>query len=100
MMINLPPTSDLDEESIKLIKKVEKMIVRLNVKGVPIQIQDLVFTNQRDEQRNELTVVTGCRTGRCDRTLGKWLGRQATGHWTGRWRQPTGRRTAASDRLQ
>ena len=44
-------TSDLDEESIKLIKKVEKMIVRLNVKGVPIQIQDLVFTNQRNEQR-------------------------------------------------
>ena len=29
-------TSDLDEESIKLIKKVEKMIQRLNVKGVPI----------------------------------------------------------------
>ena len=44
-------TSDLDEESIKLIKKVEKMIVRLNVKGAPIQIQDLVFTNQRNEQR-------------------------------------------------
>ena len=31
-------TSDLDEESIKLINKVEKMIQRLNVKGVPIQI--------------------------------------------------------------
>ena len=30
--------SDLDEESIKLINKVEKMIQRLNVKGVPIQI--------------------------------------------------------------
>ena len=29
-------TSDLDEESIKLINKVEKMIPRLNVKGVPI----------------------------------------------------------------
>ena len=29
-------TSDLDEESIKLINKVEKMIQRLNVKGVPI----------------------------------------------------------------
>ena len=42
-------TSDLDEESIKLIKKVEKMIVRLNVKGMPIQIQDLIFTNQRNE---------------------------------------------------
>ena len=28
--------SDLDEESIKLINKVEKMIQRLNVKGVPI----------------------------------------------------------------
>ena len=46
-------TSDLDEESIKLIKKVEKMIVRLNVKGVPIQIQDLIFTNQRNEQRKK-----------------------------------------------
>ena len=31
-------TSDLDEELIKLINKVEKMIQRLNVKGVPIQI--------------------------------------------------------------
>ena len=31
-------TSDLDEESIKLINKVEKMIQRFNVKGVPIQI--------------------------------------------------------------
>ena len=29
-------TSDLDEELIKLINKVEKMIQRLNVKGVPI----------------------------------------------------------------
>ena len=29
-------TSDLDEESIKLINKVEKMIQRLNVKGVHI----------------------------------------------------------------
>ena len=28
-------TFDLDEESIKLINKVEKMIQRLNVKGVP-----------------------------------------------------------------
>ena len=42
-------TSDLDEESIKLINKVEKMIQRLNVKGVPIQIQDFIFTNQRKE---------------------------------------------------
>ena len=31
-------TSDLDEESIKFINKMEKMIQRLNVKGVPIQI--------------------------------------------------------------
>ena len=31
-------TSELDEESIKLINKVEKMIQMLNVKGVPIQI--------------------------------------------------------------
>ena len=44
-------TSDLDEELIKLINKVEKMIQMLNVKGVPIQIQDLIFTNQRNEQR-------------------------------------------------
>ena len=42
--------SDLDKESIKLINKVEKMIQRLNVKGVPIQIQDFIFTNQRNEQ--------------------------------------------------
>ena len=46
-------TSDLDEESIKLINKVEKMIQRLNVKGVPIQIQDLIFTNQRNGQRKK-----------------------------------------------
>ena len=44
-------TSDLDEESIKLINKVEKIIQKLNVKGVPIQIQDLIFTNQRNEQK-------------------------------------------------
>jgi hypothetical protein len=44
-------SSDLDEESIKLINKVEKMIQRLNVKGVAIQIQDFIFTNQRNEQR-------------------------------------------------
>ena len=29
-------TSDLDDKSIKLINKVEKMIQKLNVKGVPI----------------------------------------------------------------
>ena len=32
-------TTDLDEESIKLINKVEKMIQRLNVKGVPIKFK-------------------------------------------------------------
>jgi hypothetical protein len=42
-------TSELDEESIKIIKKVEKMIQRLNVKGVPIQIEDCLFTNSRRE---------------------------------------------------
>ena len=46
-------TSDLDEESIKLINKVEKMIQGLNVKGVPIQIQNFTFTNQRNEQRKK-----------------------------------------------
>jgi hypothetical protein len=46
-------TSDIDEESLKLIKKVEKMIQKLNVKGVPIQIQDCIFTNQRREQRKK-----------------------------------------------
>ena len=46
-------TSDLDEESIKLINKVEKMIQKLNGKGVPIQIQDFIFINQRNEQRKK-----------------------------------------------
>ena len=46
-------TSDLDEESIKVINQVEKMIQRLNVKGVPIQIQDLVFTNQETSKERE-----------------------------------------------
>ena len=46
-------TFDLDEESIKLINKVEKMIQRLNVKGVPIQIPYFIFTNQRNEQRKK-----------------------------------------------
>ena len=47
-------TSNLDEESIKLINKVEKMIQRLNVKGVPIQIQDLIFTNKKmNKERND-----------------------------------------------
>ena len=32
-------TSDLDKESIKLINKVEKMIQKLNIKGVPIQFK-------------------------------------------------------------
>ena len=31
----------------------------LNVMGVPIQIQDLIFTNQRNEQRKK--VCYGCR---------------------------------------
>ena len=44
-------TSNLDEESIKLINMVEKMIRILNVMGVPIQIQDCIFTNQRNEQK-------------------------------------------------
>ena len=46
-------TSNLDKESIKLINKVEKMIQRLDVKGVPIQIQDFIFTNQRNEERKK-----------------------------------------------
>ena len=45
-------TFGLDDESIKLIK-VEKMIQRLNVKGVPIQIQDLIFTNQKMSKERE-----------------------------------------------
>ena len=40
-------TSDLNEESIKLINKVKKMIQRLNVRGVPIQIQNFVFTKSK-----------------------------------------------------
>ena len=58
VMINLPPPPDLDEELIKLINKVEKMIQKLNVKGVPVQIQDFIFTNQRREQRKK--VCYGC----------------------------------------
>ena len=46
-------TSNLDEELIKLINKVEKMIQRLNVKGVPIKIQHFIFTDQRNEQRKK-----------------------------------------------
>ena len=46
-------TFDLDEESIKLMNKVEKMIQRINVKGVPIQIEDFIFTNQRNKQRKK-----------------------------------------------
>ena len=45
-------------------------------------------------RRNELAEATG--RWKHDRTLDRWLGRQATG----RWRQPTGRRNAASDRVQ
>jgi hypothetical protein len=40
-----------DEETLKLIQGVEKLIQKLNVNGVPIQIQDCIFTNQRREQR-------------------------------------------------
>ena len=46
-------TSDLNEESIILVNKIEKMIQRLNVKGVPIQIQDLIFTNQKMSKERE-----------------------------------------------
>nr|XP_034594540.1 uncharacterized protein LOC117856242 [Setaria viridis] len=46
-------SSDVDEETIKLIQGVEKLIHKLNVKGVPIQIEDCIFTNQRRKQRNK-----------------------------------------------
>ena len=46
-------SSDVDEETIKLIDKVVKNIHKLNVKGVPIQIEDCLFTNQRREQRKK-----------------------------------------------
>ena len=56
-------TSELDEESIKLINKVEKMIQRLNVKGVPIQIQDLIFTNQKmSKEREDAMDAVSCGT--------------------------------------
>ncbi|XP_066333144.1 uncharacterized protein [Miscanthus floridulus] len=42
-----------DEETIKLIQGVKRMIRKLNVKGVPIQIKDCIFTNQRREQRKK-----------------------------------------------
>ena len=53
-------TSDLNEESIKLINKMEKMIQRLNVKGVPIQIQDFIFTNQKmsKERKDAMDAVS------------------------------------------
>ena len=49
-------------------------------------------------RRNELVEATGLWTGRWkhDRTLDRWLSRQATG----RWRQPIGRRASAFDRVQ
>ena len=49
-------------------------------------------------RRNELAEATGLWTGcwKRDRTPDWWLSRQATG----RWRQPTGRRASASDRVQ
>ena len=46
-------TSDLDEESMKLINKLEKMIQKLNVKGVPIQIQDLIFHQSKKWAKKE-----------------------------------------------
>jgi len=46
-------SSNIDEEAIKLIEKVVKNIQRLNVQGVPIQIEDCIFTNQRREQRKK-----------------------------------------------
>jgi hypothetical protein len=44
-------SSDVDEETIKLIEGVEKMLRKLSTKGVPITIEDIIFTNQRREQR-------------------------------------------------
>ena len=45
MMINLPPPPST------LMKNQSNLSIRLNVKGVPNQIQDFIFTNQRNEQR-------------------------------------------------
>jgi beta-phosphoglucomutase-like phosphatase (HAD superfamily) len=44
-------SSDVDEETIQLIEGVEKMLRKLNTKGVPITIEDIIFTNRRREQR-------------------------------------------------
>jgi hypothetical protein len=46
-------TSGLEEDTTKLMEKVVKNIHKLNVKGVPIQIEDCLFTNQRREQRKK-----------------------------------------------
>jgi hypothetical protein len=46
-------SSNVDEENIKLIEGVVKNIHKLNVKGVPISIKDILFTNQRRRQRKK-----------------------------------------------
>ena len=46
-------SSNVDEENIKLIGVV-KNIHKLNFKGVPISIEDILFTNQRRRQRKKV----------------------------------------------
>ena len=43
-------TSDLDEESIKVINKVEKMIQRLNVKDVPSKFK-ILFSQIKEKSK-------------------------------------------------
>jgi hypothetical protein len=46
-------SSNVNEENIKLIEGVVKNIHKLNIKGVPISIKDILFTNQRRRQRKK-----------------------------------------------
>jgi hypothetical protein len=52
-----------NEETIKLIQGVEMLIRKLNVKGVPIQIEDCIFTNRRRESKERMDAMDAAREG-------------------------------------
>jgi hypothetical protein len=49
---NQPPTSSSeDEETIRRVRKVMRMIHKINLMGVPLQVEDLLFNIVRKKQR-------------------------------------------------
>jgi hypothetical protein len=60
---NQPSTSSSeDEETIRRIRKVMGMIRKINLMGVPLQVEDLLFNIDRKKQKREDASHVGRRT--------------------------------------